>query len=894
MSFSNSYWSADYRLGIHELGLQSTRSLKQLHELRKLVASFLSYNHANSAYLGKLALDLYLFESAFRQQTREKRLSSLRKASGLKEKEPVSLNSTYELFLRGTSNEAQTLADLASAIERNVLEEITDFIKLHEPQVRSILQECEDLFADYDSTYKRVEKLKGEYSDYLRFNEFADTETGPVSEPATPEKTLLSNSPKTTPDSQNLPEKDDDDFGPLLESEFDFPIQLGSLKFTKKSELEEFLRFLISSISTIRRTIPLPGYRNDIFSSDQLCDLLTKKRPHGFNPSRLNLEKLGQGLIDAKLLVGTGIFAKKFRSENMWFEWSPLAFSATESEKLKEPLAPSTPQKTPKVVIDESTKFMNDMATSTSKTFNGLFKSVRSSLRKSNYPEKLLETESKYNDSYLELQELKHLLDIQIFEKSQILQTFEKNKIELVYQSLTKLLEISYNFSLTSSNKFHEVATEFITNINKPENYQRDFEELLNTFSTGIYFPSNVSPESLARKHYSSNQSNSNFQSVKLQFNLYRDIPLQLQLKDSLLSLSSIPIFLFKAIKLIEESESITELWTAPINHQQYWSVKQETIQLINSFQNDVTEDESTVHGAVLEKVIQLLSEKETAEVLNFTKNWLLETSDSLIPCMVFDLLISNYRNSMNAAQETIKILTGIPRSNLASLIFILEHICLVFDLSQIASYEISDNLSEELEQKSDPKNIEAVVQKLNSMEAIGSIPFVHLIFRPSAVKNAAGFKPPIATYNALLCDLLDVGLRGKLFSALVESERNYVSKREHEKSNLGLKKTALPPTQGLTPSTPRVITSDPVSKTVIANGVPKSPRPLSGENFSLRPFRTGTTPRPSPSSSPVQPARTEFSGNELRVKKRESMDGRPRSSSSSFLAPNINVEFER
>lgn len=876
------------------MGAQSTRSLKQLHELRKLVASFLNYNNANSAFLGKLALELFLFDSSFRPQTREKRISSLRRVSGIKEKEPVSMNSSYELFLKGTSEEAQSLANLASAIDRNVLEEITDFIKLHEPQVRAILQECDDLFSDYEATYRRVDKLKIEYSDYLRLNEFADPENAPGSEPATPERGLVSNSPKTTPDPRKPVEKEEERAGPLLDSEFDFPISLGSLKFTEKSELVDLLRFLIPSISTIRRTIPLPGYRNDIFSSDQLCDLLTKKRPLGFNPSRLNLEKLGQALIDAKLLVGTGIFAKKFRSENMWFEWSQLAYSVMDIDTPKESLPPSTPQKTPKVVIDESTKFMNDMATSTSKTFNGLFKSVRSSLRKSNYHEKLLETEVKYNDSYVELQELKHLLDVQIFEKSQTLQTFERKKIELVYHSLTKLLEISYNSSLSLSTKLHQVASEFITSINKPENYQRDFEDLFHTFSTGIYFPSNVSPDNLARKHYSSNQSNNNFQSVKLQFNLYKDIPLQLQLKDNLLSLSSIPIFLFRAIKLIEDSDSIAELWTSPINHQKYWAVKQEVIELINSFQHGHTEDERTVHGAVLDKIVKLLGKKQPDDVLNFTKNWLLETSDSLIPCMVFDLLIGNYRNNTNVAQETVKILTTIPRSNLASLLFILEHISLVFGLSQIPSYEISDTLSEELEQKSDPKSVQETVQKLNSMELIGSIPFVHLIFRPSAVKNAAGFKPPVATYNALLTDLLDVSLRSKLFSALVESERNYVSKKEHEKSNLGLKKTALPPTQGLTPSTPRLSASDNMSKTVIANGIPKSPRPLSGDNFSLRPFRTGTTPRPSPSSSPVQPPRTEFSGNELKVKKRESIDGRPRSSSSSFLAPNINVEFEK
>lgn len=63
--FPNLYWSIDYVTGLNNLKSQSFKSLKQLHELRKLVFNYMTYYHANSEFLNKSSIDLFPVESTF-------------------------------------------------------------------------------------------------------------------------------------------------------------------------------------------------------------------------------------------------------------------------------------------------------------------------------------------------------------------------------------------------------------------------------------------------------------------------------------------------------------------------------------------------------------------------------------------------------------------------------------------------------------------------------------------------------------------------------------------------------------------------------------------------------------------------------------------------------------
>lgn len=808
--FANSYWLADYRTGIELLSRQLVRSLKQLHEVRKLVFSYMNYHHSNGEFLTKLAVDSSSFDSTLAPlDAPPKRLFSPR--ANEHEDKPVDLSVAFHKYITDTAQEAQLLMGLSLAIDAGVLSELTEFIKLHEPQVRAILKELDDLLDEYEAQYLDVEALKAQYFETQRLNEVSSESK--EDEVPTQQVEEISISVDEPP------------------SDFSFPLALGPVKLESHAQLQALLSTLIDAISTVRRKIPLPGYTNDIFNSSQLSEWLVRTRPHGLNPTRANIEKFGQALVDLKLLVGTGFFARKFTSENMWLEWSPLALHV--ANPLAEAVSPRR----------ETARLVQD----TSKKFNGMLQHMRLSLMKSDYPTRLIELEEEYDEKYLHLQELKHLVEVEVFTRTQTLENFEKMRIELIYHSLTKLLKIVYDFSLQSTTRLHQHASDFLQTIDRPENHTRDLDAMIQRFSTGIYFPLIVSPENLAKKQYSTNQTTTNFQNIKLKFNLYKDFTLQVKKEGSLLSIKSVPLFLFEALSLVQAGDS----WLAPIHHQGYWLLKQDLIELISEFEAD-SEDEESVHRQLVEHVVKHLATKPE-QTVNFLKNWLLEVSDSLIPCMVYDALIKG--------EDVVKQLSLIPRANLASLLYLLEHIAKVFELGTLAGYGDADAVD-----PSDEKPTQDTVGKLNSMDAIGSVPFVHLILRPSAIKSAGGLKPPTQVYDELLACLLSTKTRYQLFTHLVETEKNFLAKKEKETAALNI---------------PKVRPESEPKKPVLT-----SPRPVSGE-FSLRPFRTGTTPRPSPSASPRHTPR-----NSLEVKKRDSTpESRQRSSSSSFLAPSIVLE---
>ena len=98
------------------------------------------------------------------------------------------------------------------------------------------------------------------------------------------------------------------------------------------------------------------------------------------------------------------------------------------------------------------------------------------------------------------------------------------------------------------------------------------------------------------------------------------------------------------------------------------------------------------------------------------------------------------YNQENVAAADLIKLLSTIPRSNLASLIYVIEYFGNLFALGSIPNYEISDELPEEsLLESIEEASIVQVSNELNSMDTIGSIPIMHLILRPSTSKILLG-----------------------------------------------------------------------------------------------------------------------------------------------------------
>lgn len=887
--FANAYWSPDYRSGIDKLLEQLLSSLGQLHELRKFVFSYMNYYHSNGEFLAKLAVDSTPMDSQFRRLGQRRLVSATRKIASKQEPE-LGMDHFFQQFVERTTFDLRGQLELASTIDKKVLESLTAFIKHHEPQIKATMEHLEELFNEYEASYVNMETLKHKYQSFVRLGEFSSEDhRAEPEEPEESEPNIVSTPPRPTVQSVTSPSA-------TRALEIDFPLAIGGvLRFNTSSEFAGFLASMIASISTIKRKINFPGYRNEIFSSDQLCEWLVKNRNYGFNPTRLNLERLGQGLIDMKLLIGTGVFGKKFKSEGMWFEWSEQAIQYSQGEEATLEVMSLPSQALASMKLDETSKYLNDVAQSTSKTFNGMFKSMRSSLMKPKFLEDgIKELESKYNEAYEELQRLKHLLDLEIFDKSQVLEKFEKLRIDIIYRSLATLLEIIYNSSLQSTTTLREFASKTIEDLNKPEYHANDFQRMLERFSTGIYFPSIVSPDVLSNRHLDTSQLNTNFQNIKVSFNLYKDIPLQVKMSTltPLLSLQSIPQILFKLISILSSAEQgeLLKLWLDPVKHQEYWLVKYEIINAVQEYTPEAgvnIHDEIAVEGAIINSIVEILKGKDPLRIVNFLKNWLLETSDAIIPCMVFDSLVGNYRRSgLDIEQqqaETIRILSTIPRSNLSSLVYILEHISSVFELGKLDGFGSSDEINAE---NGKSEEIEQAVAKLNSMEAIATVPFLHLILRPSVVKNASGFKPPIEEYNRALQDLLNPQVRFKLFTSLVANEKNYIQRQELQKKSFAIPKPverpaevvvtettdAISPGVEVTPTTP--------TKAVITSAPLKSPQPMS-DNFALRPFRTGVTPRPTPTSSPSH-------------SKKRSVDLQTmtKSGSTNFLAPTLDIEF--
>ncbi|RLV96514.1 hypothetical protein JA1_000106 [Spathaspora sp. JA1] len=862
VSFANVYWSSDYKSSIDQLQQESTTSLIQLHDLRKLVFSYIGYFTNNSEYLEKSSNELLPRSSPFNitagsvgnSPTRRRIVSASVVASESAQNTPqpesvqsVTMSTAYNNYINHMKFDSQLLIQMASIIDQDVLEEITQFLKFQEPKLKGEVSRLQGIHLEYLTSVNKLDKLKSRHQEQLRLKEFHESVK---SEETTEEHSFVEEDISVQEEESNS-----------IEEEFDFPIRLATGLISNMEELRDLLVQLIDKVPIVKRKIPIPGYKNEIFSSDSLCLIVGKLRFRGFTPSRMNLEKFGQSLIDLNLITTSQFLnSKKFKSEGMWFEWSDLAYEVLNSNI---PIESDNLSTTTSVSSSGQAKFQTEVA-ETTKRLNAMFNSVKSSIMKTNHDELLIDIQQKYEQELLTIEELKYRLEQGIFEASQFLQGFETAKIELVYKSLSRLSEILNRFTHKQAETLEHFSQDFLKRINKSVNYKHDLQILVEKFSTGIYFPG----------------PNSNNQNLKYQFNLFKDIPLQLQLgqvESPILSINSIPYILYQAIKLVEKHPDLTqvqEYWISAIDHQTNWNMKQDIIMIISNYTPDLTDEisnERLIQWEFIKKIIEYLQTRTIEDVVCFIKSWLLEISDSCIPFVVYDSIVNIYQGKQehDTVDELVKSLCSIPRSNLASLIFIIEHICHVFQLTVISKYQESDEIDQEVTEE----NTTDVSNKLNSMDLIGAVPFVHLIMRPSVVKNSTGFKPPIEIYGKFLADLLKLKVRLNLLTKLIDNETNIKQKRlQTEKNGLSLKRVSL-----VVPEVDITIPSTPTKEQTSSGTLLKSPRPVSGE-FSLRPFRTKATPQPSPRGSPNHT--------------RESSPTRPHSGSiSTLLPPTVKLE---
>ncbi|KAI3404236.2 hypothetical protein KGF56_002997 [Candida oxycetoniae] len=955
--FADNFWSADYITGLSRLKQESTLSINQLHDFRKLAFSYLKYYFSNSEYFAKSIRELFDGECSF--------------ANGI---ESLSLNSCYNTFISEMESESVIMSNLAASIDKYVVDDITKYLKFHEPKIKRELSRLEELYDEYVKLLKNISKTKHKYVEQLHLKEFAiakqrrmkieGEESDYSDEESYVEEEQQEEQEEQEEEARKEARKEASYVGEEEEEEEEeeekkntirlrFPLRIGPATFDNLEELKITLSQLIAKTPTTKRTIPLPGYKEEIFVSDSICNVLTSLRIRGLSPSRSNLEKFGQGLLDLKLITPTNIFSRKFKSEAVWFEWSDLALqiaefksfhshSRTFSTSTSSSDARTLPSKNSArsnnhKMTSPASKLMNNMAETTTR-FNAMFNTVKSSILKTNHSEILAELLDQYNDQILELQEYVYFLEKGLFDISQYLEKFEKVKIQIIYKCSAKLSDLIVHFhhqQVASIDKFSKT----ITQINQVSNYESDFDTALQNFKSGIYFP--ISHPLLPQKERE--QVGNLPQNLEKQFDLFNDIPLQLlncqvfeekEEEKRVLSVASVPVLLYEIISILElegDINHLRKLWLQPIDFQSQWRVKQELTQLIADYATGTEQEiqsNVTVSSAIITMVIDNLKSRKTEEVIVFLKCWLMEIKDSVIPFIVFDSVVNEYAEDgkKDTKSNLIKHLGSIPRSNLASLLCIMEHICKVFDIYTFSNYRLSDSFPEASITTKDDSLLESVSKELNSMQVIGGIPFVHLIMRPCLAKNFTGFKPPLSTYVEILANLINPEIRLELFHIIVNYEKKLIEKKEIEKqSGLQVKrmiplqeqKFQFQPQSNEPPKTPKeetvqVLLTDEKSKTSNVVSTPpseeqqqqqqqqqqsqqsssllfskqdfsnlKAPQALSAEAFSLRPFKTRSTPTPSPLGSPKY------------LHDENSEPRRARSASTSFLVPKMDIEFE-
>lgn len=890
--FPNEYWSYDYRTGIEGLSLQSVRSIRQLHDLRKLIFSYVQYYHHSSEALTKIEMDASENSTLYRRREGKKTIFSKHPAIGMKETPgpsrtvsevhrkvdmiknidaekayqledkgderineqdtSLTLDSAFSLCLDNVYSDSKNLMYLASLIDKEILERVTSFIKFHEPKINEMIESLENAMDDCEKAYGQLEQLKREHEEQLRLREFNRLNLTNV-EKALDQKEAAIHEHEENSGETYESASDDDELNDSAKA-FNYPLLIGGvLKIQSQEMLVALLDMMLKSINTSRRKIPLPGYRNEIFSSEQLCEWLSKKRPFGFNPSRLNLEKFGQGLLDLELIITTNFWPRKFRSESMWFEWSDLTvYIVNNSSKTvkSQPVAENS---------NEEFLALKEVAQNTSRTFNSLFQSVRLSWRKGDVQEQIKDTEERYKNSYLNLETAKYNMESLIRLKTAELEAFERNRIKLSYLSLAKVQEMVYNAQMFSTSRLLKFVENFSQRTSQTSNYDLELESLVNKFSTGIYSPSMIFPKDAAKRQTSISQSNNCFQSLKYKFNLLQDVQLQLPMNSNeaqsmSVCFNSLPLFLYTIIREAEHKvANLTELsssWTSPLDFANEHILKQEILIAINSYDMETDgaiSNELEAHNSIMKSIFESLKAEPHTSLINFLKFWLLEISDSLIPCLVYDSFMGIYENlDENRAieeealwEKIIHLFNSVPRSNLSSLIFLMEHICKVFELPHNPNYGKNERAIADDPIPCENDVLREVSEKLNSVETIGSIPFVHLILRPSLIKNSTGYKAPIDKYKLIMQHLLNPNLRSRLYSLLVYREENYISRKENEKNafNEQIKKLSQ---------------SQEVHHHARTNS--RHQRPASSEEFSLRPFRTKTgTPISPRIGSPTQ-----------------------------------------
>ena len=87
-------------------------------------------------------------------------------------KHETTMTTAYSEYIDYMSQESTILLNLTSIIDRDVLQDITMYLKYHEPKIHQQFTRLDEVYNNYLKSYKNIDKLKSRHIEQLRLKEF--------------------------------------------------------------------------------------------------------------------------------------------------------------------------------------------------------------------------------------------------------------------------------------------------------------------------------------------------------------------------------------------------------------------------------------------------------------------------------------------------------------------------------------------------------------------------------------------------------------------------------------------------------------------------------------------------------------------------------------------------
>lgn len=764
MRFENTFWSSDYISGIKALLGTLEGSCEEGRDSLEYYKSYADLLDLQSKKLREMSTRSHKF---LERHT----LKSIENSSSILEDfeqnhQPLgSLEHQKRVQLKNVDTIRETKSALSLKIQSDIILSLSDFLEDYSDFISDSRKALTTQFNVYAKSNQHVLVCDKNYvnkSRELEDVDIKDHHNGP--KPVRKEGKVLPTVPTATKE--------------LDDELFKFPLQIGSTVFQNISELKDFMALLIQEIPIKRRLIPIPGINNEYFSSENFFTWVKSNREN--EDSRRKIEKFGQDLIALGLLSNWNkLAANKFASDEGYYEFTDLARYISNFDE----------NKVPKLEVTPSPKVQEPRLPAAS-VFDGLRNRFRSSDDIVILKQNLKEAKQKYleavDKSYGERKNLETLIQT-VSRKAEV---FETNRI--------KLLSHSNNLFNDLVVEEHEKQLQVSRNVREESVFNDDtlsYELIKRSINTdsGWYWPKSEARFST----YGRSKTSSNVELFGHDLlNQYRDP------NDKDPTTKSIPLFLKDIIHHLDTTENVGEAWLDEIDISKVSEIKRSILLAIPDYEQQFNLEDFDIdidHYFTTKIVSDIFSKYTSKDIVGFLKLWLLELPDSVIPFTAFDQLKTSYLEEQDDSSK-VKILGSIPRQNLASLLFIAEH------------------LSKQI------KDVDQLI--LNER-----VPLHHLLLRPSPKLTSVNVED-ITIFKKLCHDLLKKDFQDLLRTKLAELEETHLEREKRAEDSLQRLKQQ---PKELSPP-PKLDKSESINNSLTVDG--------------LRPFKT-KSPLNSPMTSP-------------------------------------------